>query len=113
MAGAFAQHFGGDKVDVMTAGSAPAERINSLMTQVMEEKGFDLAFRTPRQLDQAIALHQPEMIVTMGCEEACPNVPGAVRIDWDLADPAGKPVEFMQTVRDAVEKNVTQLLKEI
>lgn len=110
MAGAFAQRLGGERLDVMTAGSLPAKEVDPLMIQVMAEKGFDLAFRSPRSLDQAIALHQPEIIVTMGCGEACPHVPGAVQMDWDLPDPAGKPVEFMEKVRDEIEEEVSEFI---
>ena len=66
---------------------------------------------TPRPLEQAIEQLQPEVIVTMGCGEECPVVPGAVRMDWDLPDPAGESIEFMKKVRDEIEKKVSEFLE--
>jgi len=113
MAGAFAQRLGGDRLDVMTAGSMPAQTVNPLMMEAMAAKGFDMDFRSPRSLEQAIDLLKPEIIVTMGCGEECPVVPGASRVDWDLPDPAGKPLSFMEDVRDAVEERVVSLLNDL
>jgi len=113
MAGAFARLMGNDKVDVMTAGSSPAKTVNPLMMQVMAEKGIDMAFHNPRPLDEAIELLQPDMIITMGCGEECPVVPGVVRMDWNLPDPAHESIAFMQQVRDEIEKKVSKLLNDI
>lgn len=113
MAGAFAQRLGGDRLDVMTAGSAPAQTVDPLMVQAMAEKGIDMAFRSPRPLEQVIELLQPEIIVNMGCDELDPHVPDASRIDWDLPDPAGKPFAVMEEIRDAVKAKVVALLNEI
>jgi protein-tyrosine-phosphatase len=76
----------------------------------MEEKGIDMAFRIPQSIESAIKSTSPEQIVTMGCGEECPIVPGAQREDWDLPDPAGKDIDFMRTVRDEIEKRVTELV---
>ena len=113
MASAFAQYFAGDKLEVLNGGSEPAEKINPDMAKVMEEKGIDMAFRIPKTIDAAIFDNAPEVIVTMGCEEQCPHIPGAQRQDWDLPDPAGKPIEFMRDVRDEIEKKVKALISEI
>ena len=113
IAGAYASHLGGDRLDVMTAGSSPAQAVNPLMVQAMAEEGFDMAFHTPRPLEQAIEQLQPDVIVTMGCGEECPVVPGAVRMDWDLPDPAGESVEFMKKVRNEIEKKVSKMLDDI
>jgi len=113
MAGAFAQYLAGDKLDVFNGGSQPAGKINADMAKVMEEKGIDMAFRIPRTIDAAISNNPPDVIVTMGCGEECPFVPGARRKDWDLPDPAGKPIEFMRNVRDEIEKHVKNLITEI
>ena len=113
MAGAFAQSIAGDKLDVLNGGSQPAGKINADMAKVMEEKGIDMAFRIPRTIDAAISNNPPDVIVTMGCGEECPFVPGAQRQDWDLPDPAGKPIEFMRDVRDEIEKRVKNLVTEI
>ena len=113
MAGAFAQHLAGDKIEVSCAGSEPAKKINPDMVEVMQEKGIDMAFRRTRSLNEAIAESGPEIIVTMSCGEECPFVPGAERQDWDLPDPAGKPIDFMRNVRDEVEKRVKGLINEL
>jgi arsenate reductase len=113
MAGAFAQFTAGDKLDVITAGSQPAEQVNPDMVTVMHEKGIDMGFRVPQSLEHAVAQDKPEVIITMGCEEACPLVPGARRLDWQLPDPAGKPLEFMRNVRNEIEKKVQDLIREI
>jgi len=113
MAAAFARYLGGDKIDASCAGSEPAEKINSDMVAAMQEKGIDMAFRGTRPLDEAISVSTPDMIVTMGCGEACPLVPGAEVQDWDLPDPAGKPLDFIRGVRDEIENRVKDLTSSI
>ena len=113
IAGAYANHLGGDRLDVMTAGSSPAQAVNPLMVQAMAEEGFDMAFHTPRPLEQAIEQLQPDVIITMGCGEECPVVPGAVRVDWDLPDPAGESIEFIKKVRNEIEKKVSKMLDDM
>jgi multimeric flavodoxin WrbA/protein-tyrosine-phosphatase len=110
MAGAFAQTLAGDRLDVAVGGSAPAVALNPGMLQVMTEKGIDLGFRVPQGIDAALAFGPPHLIVTMGCGEACPLVPGAVREDWDVPDPAGQPIEVMRRVRDDIEARVRRLI---
>ena len=113
MAGAFAQFIAGERLDVATGGSAPARAINPVMVEAMGEKGIDMAFRRPAALDAVIEGFQPEVIVTMGCGEACPAVPGARVVDWDLPDPAGGTPELMRRVRDDIEVKVRRLVAEI
>ena len=113
IAGAFAQSLAGDKLEVLNAGSEPAAKVNPDMVTVMHEKGIDMGFRRPKTIDDVIALDTPEIIITMGCAEQCPLVPGARKMDWALPDPAGKPIEFMRAVRDEIEKRVKNLIKEI
>ena len=113
MASAFAQSLAGDKLEVLNAGSEPAEKINPDMVTVMHEKGIDMGFRIPGTIENVISHDTPQLIVTMGCGEKCPFVPGARMIDWDLPDPAGKSIEFMRDVRDAIEQKVQDLIKEI
>ena len=112
MASAFTQYLAGDKFEVMNAGSEPAEKINSDMIKVMHEKGIDMAFRIPQSIETAISNNNPDVIVTMGCKEECPFVPGAQILDWDLPDPAGKPLDFMRQVRDDIENRVHKLIQE-
>lgn len=110
MAGAFAQLLGGDKLEVVTGGSVPTDKINSVMVEVMQEKGVDMAFRQPRSLEAAISILQPDEIITMGCGEECPLVPGARRQDWDLPDPAGRSIDFMRQIRDEIETKVKDFI---
>jgi multimeric flavodoxin WrbA len=113
MAGAFAQYLAGDKFEVITGGSAPADQANPDMVKAMHEKGIDMAYRVPHSIESAISDTTPNFIVTMGCGEECPLVPGAQTLDWDLPDPAGKPLDFMRQVRDEIENNVKNLIKEL
>ena len=113
MAGAFARLHGGTRFDVMTGGSQPAAEVNPLMAEVMQEKGIDMGFRVPRAIDEVLAHETPEVVVTMGCGEACPALPGATVVDWDLPDPAGQSIEIMRQVRDDIERRVQQLIDEI
>jgi len=112
MSGAFAQYLAGDKIEAFTAGSTPAEKIAPLMMKVMAEKGIDMEFRKPKSLQSVLETVKPDMIVTMGCGEQCPFVPGTEKADWDLPDPAGKDIEFMRNVRDEIEKRVVSLINE-
>jgi protein-tyrosine-phosphatase len=113
MASAFAQHFAGDRLEVLNGGSAPSEIINTDMAKAMAEIGIDMAYRIPKTIDAAISHSPPEVIITMGCGEECPYVPGARRQDWDLPDPAGKSIEFMRDVRDEIERRVKDLVTEL
>jgi len=109
MASAFAAYIAGDRIDALNGGSTPANAINPLMVEVMHEKGIDMGFRRPKSIEQAILKEKPDIIITMGCGEECPFVPGARTENWDLPDPAGKPIEFMRNVRDEIEKRVIEL----
>ncbi|MGB2688035.1 MAG: NAD(P)H-dependent oxidoreductase [Desulfobacterales bacterium] len=113
MAAAFAQQLAGDKIEAASAGSEPAEKINLDMVKAMAEKGIDMGFRKTRFLDEAASELQPDMIITMGCGEACPFIPGMQRLDWDLPDPAGKSMDIMRNVRDEIEKKVKALINNI
>jgi arsenate reductase len=113
MAGAFAQYLAGDKFEVINGGSQPADQVHPDMVKAMHEKGIDMAFRVPQSIESAISNNDPDFIVTMGCGEECPYVPGARMLDWDLADPAGKPIDFMRQTRDEIENRVKNLIKEL
>jgi protein-tyrosine-phosphatase len=113
IASAFAQHYAGDKLDVLNGGSQPADKLNPVMVETMHEIGLDMAFRIPKSIDMAIEDSPPETIVTMGCGEECPFVPGAKMLDWDLPDPAGESKDFMRNVRDEIEKRVKRLISEL
>ncbi len=113
MAGAFAQYLAGDKFEVITGGSEPTDQVNPEMVKAMHEKGIDMAYRIPQSIESAISDTTPDFIITMGCGEECPLVPGAQMLDWDLPDPAGKPPDFMRQVRDEIENRVKSLIKEL
>ena len=113
MAAAFAQYLGGDRLEVRSAGSEPAGEINGDMARVMQEKKIDMAYRSPQSIDAALEQTTPAIIVTMGCGEQCPAVPGARHLEWDVADPANQPVETMRRIRDEIEDRVKALLAEI
>lgn len=110
MASAFAQYLAGNRMEVLNAGSTPARQVNSMMQEVMAEKGIDMAYRTPGLIDDVIAETRPDMVVTMGCGEQCPYIPGVSYADWDLPDPAGQSLDFMRRVRDQIEQRVKQLI---
>jgi multimeric flavodoxin WrbA/protein-tyrosine-phosphatase len=110
MAGAFAQHLAADRLDVSTGGSQPTQKINADMAAAMAEKKIDMAFRTPQTIEAALAGSGADAVVTMGCGEQCPMVPGALHENWDLPDPAGNPIEVMRQVRDEIEARVKQLI---
>jgi len=112
MAGAFAQHYAGDRIDVATGGSQPAGTVNSIMVEVMQEKGIDMAFRGPQTIEAALRNGRPATIVTMGCGEACPQVPGARMLDWDLPDPTNQGLDAMREVRNQIEDNVKKLIQD-
>ncbi len=113
MAGAFAQKMAGDRLEVLTAGSRPAEKINPRMEEVMAERGIDMGFRVPQSLEDALAEGPPERIVTMGCGETCPSVPGATVEDWDIPDPAEGDLDLMRTTRDAIAARVGELIAKL
>jgi arsenate reductase len=110
MAAAFAQKLAGDKIEIASAGSEPAEKINADMVKAMAEKGIDMGFRKTRHLNKVASELQPDVIVTVGCGEACPLIPGMQQIDWNLPDPAGKSKDIMRNVRDEIEQKVTALI---
>ena len=114
MAGAFARLLAGDRLEVLTGGSEPIDQVNPLMVEVMREKGIDMVFQTPRSLDNALAEgRSPDMLVTMGCGEACPMIPGTEIRDWDLPDPAGQSIDVMRQIRDEIEKRVGDFIEKL
>jgi multimeric flavodoxin WrbA len=110
MAAAFARLYAGDRLDVISAGSQPAAQVNPVMVDAMQEKGIDMGFLATTALKSAIAVHAPETIITMGCGEQCPVVPGARIEAWDLPDPAGRSIDFMRRVRDDIEARIKTLI---
>ena len=113
MASAFAQYHAGDRIEAISAGSKPAQEINPLVEEAMREKGIDMAFRRPVSLDDAAKVGAPDLIISMGCKDACPLFPGVKNIEWDLEDPAGKPLDFMRQSRDDIEMRVLELIENL
>ncbi|MEQ0564258.1 arsenate reductase ArsC [Amycolatopsis sp. NEAU-NG30] len=112
MAAAFLRHHGGNRVVVRSAGSAPAATVNPAVVQVMAECGIDISGEQPKKLT-AESVERSDVVVTMGCGDACPVVPGTRYLDWKLEDPAGRPAEEIRPVRDEIERRVQALLAEL
>ncbi len=111
MAAAFARQLAGDRFEVLSAGSEPAGAVNPDVLKVMQEIGLDLAFLRPCPLNEALNESPTlDLVVSMGCGEACPIVPGATVQDWDLPDPAGQSIEFMRETRDRIKERVERLI---
>ncbi|MFJ9807586.1 arsenate reductase ArsC [Streptomyces sp. NPDC101158] len=112
MAAAFLAHLGGDRVEVRSAGSAPADAVNPAVAAAMSEVGIDISAETPKVLTTE-AVRASDVVVTMGCGDACPYFPGKRYLDWKLDDPAGQGVDAVRPIRDAVEQRVRGLLAEL
>jgi arsenate reductase len=112
MAAGFMEHLGKGRVDVLSAGSAPKESINPVAVAAMLEKGIDIANRKPKVLTNE-SVQASDVVITMGCGDACPFYPGKRYEDWQLEDPAGQDIEFVRRVRDEIEGRVKDLLNEI
>jgi arsenate reductase (thioredoxin) len=95
-----------------SAGTTPAERVHPEVVEVMRELGIDLAGRRPQMLTRELA-EQADLIVTMGCGDQCPYIPGKRYLDWDLPDPAGRPIAEVRATRDEIERRTADLLTEL
>jgi arsenate reductase (thioredoxin) len=98
--------------EVRSAGSRPAERVHPEVVEAMRELGADLSDRTPHALERADA-EWADVVVTMGCGDECPFIPGKHYVDWDLEDPAGRPVADVRRIRDEIARRVDALLAEL
>jgi arsenate reductase len=98
--------------DARSAGTAPAERVHPEVVEVMREVGVELGDRVPRRLEQADA-EWADVVVTMGCGDACPYIPGKRYVDWDLSDPSGKPLDEVRRIRDEIAEGVDVLVSEL
>ena len=112
MAAGFARALGGDAVEVFSAGSEPADAINPIAVAAMSEEGIDIAGTQPAILTPD-AVRAADVVITMGCGDACPIFPGKRYEDWELEDPAGKDLATVRRVRDEIKTRVTALLAEI
>ena len=112
MAAGFLTHLAGDQIEVRSAGSAPAETINSAAVEAMAEIGIDISGNSPKILTPD-AVQTSDVVITMGCGDACPVFPGVSYRDWALEDPAGKGVEAVRPIRDDIRSRVEALIAEL
>jgi arsenate reductase len=112
MAAGWLRHLAGDTVEIRSAGSEPADQINPVAVRAMHEVGIDIAGQRPKLLDGTTAA-DADVIVTMGCGDACPYFPGKRYEDWKLDDPAGQDIDTVRPIRDDIRNRVAKLLSEI
>jgi len=112
MAAGFMQHLGKGRVDVLSAGSAPKDSINPVAIEAMAELGIDIANNVPKILTTE-AVQASDVVITMGCGDACPFYPGKRYEDWVLEDPAGQGIEPVRVIRDEIKRRVEELLSEL
>jgi protein-tyrosine-phosphatase len=112
MAAALLDHRAEGRVRVRSAGTAPAAEINPSVVAAMAEVGIDVTKAIPKRLTDEMA-READVVVLMGCGDACPVYPGKRYLDWDLPDPAGKDVEEVRPIRDEIDRRVGQLLEEL
>jgi arsenate reductase len=111
MAHAFLERLGGH--EVRSAGSRAEHRLHPEVVEAMREIGHDLSGRVPRQLDPAADAAWADVVVTMGCGDVCPVLPGKRYVDWGLDDPAGQPLERVRELRDEIEQRVGELVRQL
>jgi arsenate reductase len=112
MAAGWLTALAGDAIEVRSAGTAPADQVNTVAVQAMAEVGIDITAATPKVLtDQAV--RASDVVITMGCGDMCPYFPGTRYLDWPLDDPAGQGIEAVRPIRDAIKANVEQLIAEL
>ena len=112
MAAGFMRELGGDRVEVLSAGSAPKDSINPIAVKAMAEVGIDIKNQQPKVLTTEAVL-ESDAVITMGCGDACPIYPGKRYEDWVLEDPAGQDIDFVRKVRDEIKERVATLLSEL
>jgi arsenate reductase (thioredoxin) len=112
MAAGLLRKYANGSVDVRSAGTAPSVEINPSVVAVMDEVGVDLSDAVPTMLETE-SVERADVVVTMGCGDACPVFPGTRYLDWELPDPAGMPVEEVRPIRDAIDRHVQALLQDL
>jgi protein-tyrosine-phosphatase len=112
MAAGFLEHLAGDRIEVLSGGSAPSDRINPVAVEVMAEAGIDIAASTPKLLSTA-DVRESDVVITMGCGDACPIFPGKRYEDWQLDDPAGQDATAVRRIRDDIRGRVENLIGEL
>jgi arsenate reductase len=112
MAAGYLNHLAGDHIEVRSAGSEPADRINPAAVAAMAEEGIDIAAEAPKILTTE-AVKNSDVVITMGCGDTCPFYPGKRYEDWVLDDPAGKGIDDVRPIRDEIKRRVEQLISEL
>lgn len=112
MAAAFAEELGEGRVDVRSAGTEPANEVSPGVIEAMREVGIDLTGRSPRRLEDQ-GVRDADVVVTMGCGDACPVFPGTRYEDWELQDPSGRPLDDVRRIRDDIRSRVEELLSSL
>ena len=112
MAAGYLTHLAGETVTVLSAGSEPADAINPVAVQVMAEDGIDITTSAPKILTDR-AVQDSDVVITMGCGDACPFYPGKRYEDWELDDPAGQDIDAVRQIRDQIKTRVRRLLSEL
>jgi arsenate reductase len=112
MAAGYLHHLAGDRIHVLSAGSEPADRVNPIAVEAMREEGIDVTSERPKVLTTD-AVQQSDVVVTMGCGDACPFFPGKRYEDWTLDDPAGQPIEAVRPIRDEIKRRVQALIADL
>ena len=112
MAAGYLNHFAIDRIEVRSAGSEPADKINPVAVQAMAEEGIDIAGEQPKILTTE-AVKASDVVITMGCGDTCPLYPGKRYEDWVLDDPAGQGIEVVRPIRNEIRRRVEQLIDEL
>jgi arsenate reductase len=112
MSAALFEQAAGGRHRALSAGTTPADRVHPEVVTVMRELGIDLSDRVPRRLTRELA-EQADVVVTMGCGDECPYIPGKRYVDWELEDPAGRPVDEVRATRDDIARRVRDLVAEL
>ena len=112
MSAALFERAAGGRHRALSAGTTPAERVHPEVVDVMREVGIDVAGRVPRRLTRELA-EEADVVVTMGCGDECPYIPGKRYVDWDLEDPAGRPLDEVRATRDEIERRVAALVADL
>jgi len=112
MAAGYLRELGGDRVEVRSAGSEPKDQINPIAVEAMGEEGIDITGNTPKILT-VDAVKESDVVITMGCGDACPIFPGKRYEDWELEDPAGQGIEAVRPIRDEIRRRVEELISEL
>jgi arsenate reductase (thioredoxin) len=112
MAAGWLRHLATDQIEVRAAGSEPADQVNPIAVQVMREVGIDITGHPPRILEYE-DVRDSDVVITMGCGDACPIFPGKQYEDWDLTDPAGQSIQTVRTIRDDIRGRVEKLLSDL